>query len=127
MIRKAVSVVLVVTTLACQPAARDLGTLSIADSLYHDPTTTDLWSGPVYRPFAADSSRVQIEGALLEGAWHGDFRVYHPNGHVRYEGTFQMGERCGPWTENADSVALESIYEELIREVESMGIYPPCG
>lgn len=125
--RKALSVVLATLVLACQVPARDLGTLTIVDSLYHEPSTSEPWSGPVFRPFASDSGSMQLEGALLDGAWDGDFRVYHPNGRIRYEGTFQKGERCGPWTENADSVPLASIYEELLREVESMGIYPPCS
>lgn len=139
------SMALVVSVLACEPPARDLGTLvttatpdsavatqdlgslTVADSLYRDAATGEPWSGPVYRPFAEDSTRVQIQGTLLDGTWDGEFRVFHLNGRIRYEGSFANGERCGPWTENADSVSLGSVYEELERMVESMGIYPPCG
>ena len=58
--------------------------------------------------------------------WDGELVVYHPNGRVRYMGSFTGGDRCGPWIENADSVPTENAYEDLVREVESMGLYPPC-
>ena len=96
------------------------------DSIYVDPNTDRPYTGPVFRAFAEEFGRVQIEGELLEGEWDGELVVYHSNGRVRYAGSFDRGERCGPWTENADSVPLESVYEELVREVESMGLYPPC-
>lgn len=111
----------------CEEPARDLARLDVVDSVYVEPTTGEPWSGAVVRYFEDDSTLVQLEGALLEGIWHGELVVYHPNGRVRYMGSFERGERCGPWTENADSTALESVYEALLREVETMGIYPPCG
>lgn len=139
------SLMCIASASACEPPARDLGSLAVeagpsfdsvsqdlgaltvADSLYRDPTTGEAWTGAIFRPFSDDSSRVQIEGRLLEGTWDGDFRVYHRNGHIRYEGAFQNGQRCGPWTENADSVSDGSVSEALTRLVESMGIYPPCS
>ena len=110
----------------CAGPPRVLDELVVVDSLYIEPATGEPWTGSVVRYFEDEPEKVQIEGGLLDGAWHGELVVYHPNGRVRYMGSFVNGERCGPWTENADSTSLESVYEALIREVESMGIYPPC-
>lgn len=128
----------------CAPEPRDLTQLTVADSLYVDPASGVPFSGPVVRYFAAsgegvDSASVavtegevltgstfELEGTLREGVWDGELVVYHPNGRVRYMGSFARGERCGPWVENADSTPTLSTYEELVREVESMGLYPPC-
>ena len=85
-------------------APRDLSELVVEDSLYVDPNTELPYSGPVFRAFADDSLRIQLEGELLNGTWEGELLVYHRNGRVRYMGSFANGERCGPWTENADSV-----------------------
>lgn len=126
---RAARLLLVVATCAlwaCSETPRDLRDLQVVDSTYIEPATGEPWSGAVVRYFEDDSTLVQLEGALLEGAWHGELVVYHPNGRVRYMGSFERGERCGPWTENADSTELGSIYEALVREVETMGIYPPC-
>jgi hypothetical protein len=115
-----------VLILGCTASPRDLAELVVADSLYLDPTTGARWTGPVYRPFEDDLERTQLEGELLDGAWEGELTVYHRNGRIRYIGSFRGGERCGPWTENADSILTESVYDALIREVETMGLYPPC-
>ena len=118
---------LLLGSLACtEGEARSLDELSIVDSLYVDPESGDPYTGPVVRWFGDDSTSVQIEASLLSGVWDGEMIVYHPNGRVRYMGSFADGERCGPWVENADSVPTESVYEDLVREVESMGLYPPC-
>ena len=106
--------------------ARALNDLVVVDSVYVDPENGAPFSGRVVRRFEDDSTAVQIEGSLVEGVWEGEMIVYHPNGRVRYMGTFSAGERCGPWVENADSLPIETVYEELVREVESMGLYPPC-
>lgn len=112
---------------ACGAAApRDLSELVVEDSLYVDPNSERPYSGPVFRAFADDPPRIQLEGELLNGTWEGELIVFHPNGRVRYMGSFASGERCGPWTENADSVAPANLYEDFVREVESMGLYPPC-
>ena len=95
------------------------------DSLYVDPGTGEAFSGPVFRSFESDPERVQVEGALLGGAWEGELTVYHSNGRIRYMGSFRGGERCGPWTENADSTPVGSALDMLVREVETMGLYPP--
>jgi hypothetical protein len=109
------------------PRARALDQLTVADSTYLDPGTGLPYTGPVVRFFDEAPDRVQIEGSMTDGTWDGEMVVYHPNGRVRYMGTFEGGERCGPWVENADSTATLSAYEDLIREVESLGMYPPCS
>jgi hypothetical protein len=97
----------------------------VVDSLYVDSAGV-AWSGPVFRNFPADPDRVQLKGSLRAGLWNGELVVYHANGRVRYMGSFARGERCGPWTENADSLPTHNAYDELVREVESMALYPPC-
>jgi hypothetical protein len=77
--------------------------------------------------FLTDSERTQIEGEMLDGVWHGDFRVYHLDGRIRYEGRLEHGVQCGAWTENTDPRPPSSIYEELVSEIESLGLYPPCS
>jgi hypothetical protein len=108
------------------PARRTLDELAVVDSLYVDPASMEPFSGEVVRYFDIDRSKVQMSGSLREGVWDGELVVYHPNGRVRYMGSFTGGDRCGPWIENADSVPTENAYEDLVREVESMGLYPPC-
>lgn len=125
------STMVLATTLAglvaCgRPEPRDLSTLAVRDSLYVDPGSGVPFTGPVYRPFAGDPDRVQVAGVLLDGAWDGEFRVFHVNGRVRYMGSFDAGSRCGAWTENADSLENVTVYEALLDEIESLGIYPPC-
>lgn len=99
----------------------------VVDSLYVDPGTGLPYTGPVVRYFDDAAETVQIRGALRDGTWDGELVVYHANGRVRYMGSFENGDRCGPWVENADSTPTLNVYEDLVREVESMGLYPPCG
>ena len=107
---------------------RDLASLVVVDSVYVVPESGLPYTGPVFRPFpgAAEGERLQLEGFLRDGTWDGELRIYHPNGRIRYMGSFDAGSRCGPWTENADSTSNESIYETLVDEIESLGVYPPC-
>ncbi|MEM7417812.1 MAG: hypothetical protein AAF389_20145 [Gemmatimonadota bacterium] len=117
---------LVALAVGCEVAPRELADLTVVDSVYIDPESGAPWSGPVVRYFEDDPELVQVEGTLLDGTWHDDFVVYHVNGRIRYMGSFNRGDRCGAWTENADSTELGSVYEALLREVETMGMYPPC-
>lgn len=118
---------LLTPVVACVDALpRDLSTLVVRDSLYVDSASGEPHTGPVYRAFADDPEENQIVGSLLDGTWQGEFRVYHPNGRIRYMGSFDAGSRCGPWTENADSTRNESVYEALVDEIASLGVYPPC-
>lgn len=104
----------------------DLDDLVVRDSTYYLPSTMEPFTGRVARSFEDDPEQLQLEGELLEGTWHGELVVYHESGRVRYMGAFHQGERCGPWTENADDVELETPYQQLIREIETLGMYPPC-
>jgi hypothetical protein len=108
------------------PAPRDLTELRVADGLYLEPSSGQPFSGAVVRAFPDDPDRVQVRGTLVDGTWHGELTVFHPNGRVRYLGSFEQGERCGPWTENADSLPSDNTYEDLVREIESLSIYPAC-
>ena len=105
---------------------RALDELTVVDSVYIDAGSGVPFTGRVERVFEGDTTRVQIEGALLDGVWDGEMIVYHPNGRVRYMGSFAVGERCGPWVENADSTPTANAYEDLVREVETLGLYPAC-
>lgn len=108
------------------PEPMDLNALVVRDSLYVVPGSGVPYTGPVFRDFPDGTGRLQLEGSLREGEWHGEIRIYHPNGRIRYMGSFDMGSMCGPWTENADSTRNESVYEDLVDEIESLGMYPPC-
>lgn len=113
---------------ACSGHERtDLAALAVVDSLYVVPETLEPFSGPIVRYFEEPSDRVELEGGLRDGVFDGELVVYHPNGRVRYMGSFRDGERCGPWTENADSTETGSVYDQVMREVETLGLYPPCG
>ncbi|MBT8487653.1 MAG: hypothetical protein HKN72_11455 [Gemmatimonadetes bacterium] len=126
--RRAVFSLVLLFSLGCggDPPPRDLDTLAVRDSLYVEPETESLYNGPVYRDFADAPGEIQLAGRLSEGTWDGEMLVYHRNGAIRYMGSFHEGSRCGPWTENADSVRNQSIYQELVDEIESLGVYPPC-
>lgn len=105
----------------------DLNGLVVRDSVYVTPETGVPYTGPVFREFPDGAEGLQIEGALSDGEWDGEIRVYHPNGRIRYIGSFDRGRMCGPWTENADSTGNESVYEDLLDEIEGLGMYPPCS
>ena len=107
-------------------APRDLSELVVQVSLYLATDTKLPYSGRVFRPFPGQPGKVQLEGTLLDGTWNGELTVYHANGHIRYMGSFAQGDRCGPWTENLDSLPPVNLYDELVRDIESMGIYPAC-
>lgn len=107
-------------------APRELDELLVRDSLYLDPTTSPPYSGAVVRSQPDDDNAPQLEGRLRDGAWEGEFTVYHMNGRVRYKGAFLAGERCGPWIEDADSMPPINLYDEIAQEIASMAIYPPC-
>lgn len=105
---------------------RDLRELVVQDSTYFAPETMLPYTGRVFRNFLDDSTRVEIEGAMLGGDWHGAFSVYHRSGRTRYAGSFDRGERCGPWTENSFDREPEDAYEALLSEIGTLALYPPC-
>ena len=120
------SVLLVLLSCAAPTPERDLDELILRDSTYLVPETMEPFTGPVFRNFESDSTQAELRGALRDGTWEGELRVYHSNGRIRYMGTLSRGAQCGVWIENRDADAPENVYEELVQEVESMGLYPPC-
>jgi hypothetical protein len=96
------------------------------DGTYFAPETMTPHSGPVFRPFPGDTARAEVRGTLLDGVWHGDFAVYHPSGRLRYAGSFSRGEKCGAWTENLADREPGNVYDELLSETETLGLYPVC-
>ena len=104
----------------------ELGTLVLRDSTYLAPETLEPFSGRVLRHFADAPDKVQVEGTLANGTWEGELTVYHRSGRIRFQGRLAAGVRCGAWVENREDVELTSVYETLIQDVESMGIYPDC-
>jgi hypothetical protein len=105
----------------------ELRDLVLRDSTYHEPVTLEPYTGPVSSAFLTDFDKMQIEGEMLDGVWHGMLRVYHRDGRIRYEGRLEQGVQCGPWTENTDPEPPTSIYEELVTEIESLALYPLCS
>jgi len=43
------------------------------------------------------------EGSYVEGAMHGLWTAWHPNGRVRMRAWYDRGRRCGVWSEYAES------------------------
>lgn len=110
------------------PAAPvELRDLVLRDSTYYAPETLDPYTGPVSSTFLTDPERIQLEGEMLDGTWHGELSVYHRDGRIRYQGRLERGVRCGAWTENTDPRPAANIYQELVDEIESLGLYPPCS
>lgn len=103
-----------------------LESLEVRDSVYVQPATGEPFTGRVYRTFADDPDRVELEGRLERGTWNGELTVYHAGGSIRYQGRLADGAPCGAWVENREGGEELSLYEELVREIESMGLYPPC-
>ncbi len=112
---------------ACaSPEARELDRLIVEDSTYLVPETGEPFSGPVFSEFDDDPGRLQMEGTLRDGVWHGELTVYHPNGRIRYQGRMVEGTQCGAWIQNRDSVAPERLADALKQDIESLGMYPEC-
>jgi hypothetical protein len=105
----------------------ELRDLVLQDSTYFSPTTLVPYTGPVSSTFLTAPDGTQIEGAMLDGVWHGELTIYHRDGRVRYQGRLEHGVRCGAWTENTDPRPPSNIYDELVTEIESLGLYPPCS
>lgn len=108
------------------PRTADLDDLVLRDSTYRVAATLEPFTGRVVRHFASDPEKVQLEGTLRDGTWEGELTVYHESGRIRYQGRLSAGAPCGAWVENRDDDASGSVYQELKREIESMGLYPPC-
>ena len=103
-----------------------LDSLELRDSVYLVPATGEPFTGEVFRPFEGDGDRLQLQGRLEEGAWNGELTVWHRDGSVRYQGRLVAGVQCGAWVENREEAGDESLHEALRRDIESLGLYPPC-
>ena len=106
--------------------ATDLDSLVRADTAYLAPETLKPFSGHVVRHFADDPHRVQVDGTLKNGMWEGELTVYYKSGRIRYQGQMTRGAPCGAWLDNRDDEKKASVFEELKRDIQSMGVYPPC-
>jgi len=110
---------------AVQPPT-DLDTLVQRDSTYLAPETLEPFSGRVVRRFANAADRIQIEGTLQDGIWEGELTVYHESGRIRYQGDMHAGAQCGAWVENREDEEAGSAFSTLMRDVESLSLYPEC-
>jgi hypothetical protein len=103
-----------------------LDSLVVRDSTYLVAETGEPYTGEVFRAFSDDPDHIQLEGRIEEGSWNGEMTVYHEGGGIRYQGRMAGGAPCGAWVENRSEEAAPSLYESLVQDVESMGLYPPC-
>ena len=105
----------------------ELRDLVVRDSTYFEPETLAPYTGRVSSTFLTDPDNVQVEGEMLDGTWHGELRIYHRDGRIRYEGRLEHGVRCGAWTENTDPRPTSNVYEDLVTVIETLAMYPPCS
>ena len=96
------------------------------DSTYLDPVSLEPFTGPVFKTFVDDRENIQMRGTIEGGTWNGELTVYHPNGRVRFQGELVNGVQCGAWVEDEDDAPAESVYEEIVKEIESLVMYPEC-
>lgn len=108
------------------PESVSLETLVIRDSLYVSPGTGAPFTGPVHRLFPGEEGRVELVGRLEEGVWNGELTVHHSEGGIRYQGRLVDGTPCGAWVANRGGGEEGTLYEELVREIESLAVYPAC-
>ena len=111
----------------CGPGtAQNLDDLMVRDSTYLDPGTLEPFSGRIVRYFVHDTTLVEVEGRLQNGTWAGELTIYHPSGRIRDQGRLMDGAKCGAWVEDSPDRPTGGIYDEVVREVESLSIYPDC-
>ena len=111
---------------ACAGPARDIEQLVLQDSTYFVEETMAPFSGRVFKSFADDPGTVQLTGFLSNGLWNGELTVYFSNGRIRYQGELVDGERCGAWYEDRNEEPPEGLYLQLLEEIESLAMFPPC-
>ncbi len=111
---------------ACSAPARDIEQLVLQDSTYFVEETMEPFSGRVFKSFAEDPGTVQLTGFLRDGLWNGELTVYFSSGRIRYQGELVDGERCGAWYEDRNEETPEDIYGQLLEEIESLAMFPPC-
>ena len=97
--------VLLVLVGCSEPMPRNLDSLIQEGDreVFTDPETMTLYSGPVFRLDADDSTRVVFRAVLRNGEYHGSFTDYEPEGAEASLGLYQEGEyrdglKEGPFT-----------------------------
>jgi hypothetical protein len=113
-----------------EPIPRNLADLVQQGEVYLDRETMRPYSGPVFRFFPNDTTRVQLSGNLKDGKrdgpyeayyengqlngratyvagkWHGPYETYREDG-LTWKGTYNMGEKCGEWIEDGETVTYD--------------------
>ena len=96
--------VLLVLVGCSEPMPRNLDSLIQEGDreVFTDPETMTLYSGPVFRLDADDSTRVVFRAVLRNGEYHGSFTDYEPEGveaslGIYQEGEYRDGLREGPY------------------------------
>lgn len=67
-----------------------------------------------------------MEALLEDGAWEGEFTLYHSTGRIRLQGLMSRGTQCGGWVENENPEPPTSMLAEVIEDLESLVIYEAC-
>ena len=80
-----------------EPIPRNLADLVQQGEVYLDRETMRPYSGPVFRFFPNDTTRVQLSGNLKDGKLDGPYERYHENGQLQEKATYAAGEYDGPY------------------------------
>jgi hypothetical protein len=88
---------LALITVGCaDPIPRNLDDLAQQGDGYFDRETMGPYSGPVFRFFPDDTTRVQLRANLKNGVRDGPYKVYYENGQLSQKLTYVAGELYGP-------------------------------
>ncbi|SVA42454.1 uncharacterized protein METZ01_LOCUS95308, partial [marine metagenome] len=52
--------------------------------------------------------QLQQTGTYSGGELDGPYETYDENGQLRFKGTYNMGERCGEWIQDGETVTYGS-------------------
>jgi len=65
--------------------------------------------GERHGPFEQYHENGQLEkkGTDKDGHLDGLYEFYHQNGQLKDKGTFNMGEKCGEWIEDGETVTYD--------------------
>ena len=106
--KKAVLLVLALVAVGCaDPIPRNLDGLVQQGDTYLDGETMRPYSGPVFQLFSDDTTRVQLSANLKDGKFDGPYEYYSENGQLRDKGTWNMGEVCGEWITDGETVTYD--------------------
>ena len=79
-----------------EPIPRNLDELVQQGDTYLDRETMRAYTGPVFRFFPNDTTRVQLSENLKDGKLDGPYERYYENGQLESRGTYVAGELDGP-------------------------------